>query len=231
MDSRTLAAIAGSRLAGLSRPLLDDLLDGARLHDVAAGVRIHREGDDVVHVELVVEGLTRVYVTAPDGRTMTVRYCRTGAMMGVLSLYVTPFVMPATTQAVVDTVLLLVRPATVRRLADSDARVAKALLLEVSDRAAAFVAEIGRSAFSTVRQRIARHLLDLAVERQQGADLVASISQQALADAAGTVREVVVRTLREMRHDGLIRTGRAGIAIDEPQRLLAEAYSEWNTSP
>ena len=122
--------------------------------------------------------------------------------MGVLSLYADPFAMPATTQAVVDSQLLAIDPALVQRLADSDVRVARVLLLELSERAAAFAAEIGGSAFGTVRQRVARHLLDLASERQRGSGLVAPISQQHLADAVGTVREVVVRTLRELRRDG-----------------------------
>lgn len=158
--------------------------------------------------------------------------------MGILSLYNTPFVMPATTQAVVDADLLAIRPVVVRRMADHDVRMAKALLAELSERASAFVTEIRSSTFSNVRQRIARHLLDLATDRQRGADLVAPISQQDLADAVGTVREVVVRTLRELRHEGLLKTGRGGIAITSPERLLAEVYGQdgfapqaWNMGP
>ena len=44
------------------------------------------------------------------------------------------------------------------------------------------------------------------------------------AGAVGTVREVVVRTLRELRREGLVATGRSGITITSPERLLAEAY-------
>jgi Crp-like helix-turn-helix domain len=65
--------------------------------------------------------------------------------------------------------------------------------------------------------------LDLASDRA-GAVLVARITQQELADAVGTVREVVVRTLRDMRRDGLVETGRTGIALSAPEGLLAEAY-------
>jgi CRP/FNR family transcriptional regulator, cyclic AMP receptor protein len=81
---------------------------------------------------------------------------------------------------------------------------------------------------------VARHLLDLAAQHQRGPDLVAHVSQQELADAVGTVREVVVRTLRELRQEGLLETGRAGIRILAPERLLAEAQPQpggWNTGP
>jgi CRP/FNR family transcriptional regulator len=229
VDDRVRAAVAASHLRGLPDEILRDLLMVAQRVRAPAGQALHRAGEDQRHVELVLRGLVRVYASAPDGRTLTMRYCRTGALMGILSLYTGAFVMPATTQAVTDAELLAIRPAIVRRLADRDARMARALLFELSERASTFAAEIGRSAFSNVRQRVASHVLDLAAERQRDAVLVARITQQDLADAVGTVREVVVRTLRELRHDRLVETGRAGIVISDPERLLAEAYPEWNT--
>src|SRR6266542_2012290 len=126
MDAAARAAIAASHLRDLRPDVLDRLLDGARRLDVAAGVTIHREGEHVRHVELVVRGLVRVHVSAPDGRTLTVRYCRIGALMGILSLYSEPFVMPATTQAVLDAEILVMNPAVVRRLAERDVRPAVA---------------------------------------------------------------------------------------------------------
>jgi CRP/FNR family transcriptional regulator, cyclic AMP receptor protein len=231
---RIQAAIAASHLRGLPSGIIEELLDGARRQQAAAGETLRRVGEGERHVELVVEGVVRVHVSASDGRTLTVRYCRTGALIGVLSLYAEPFVMPVTTQAVVDSELMTIRPAVIRRLADRDIRVARALLLELSERAAAFAAEIGGSAFSSIRQRVARHLLDLATHRQRGSELVAQVSQQELADAVGTVREVVVRTLRELRNDGVLETRRGGITIVTPDQLLAEAYPEprnWNTGP
>jgi CRP/FNR family transcriptional regulator len=115
------------------------------------------------------------------------------------------------------------QPAIVRGLADRDARVATALLAETSERVLTFVAELSGNAFATVRQRLARHLLDLASERQAGPHLVAPLRQQELADAIGTVREVVVRVLRELREEGLVGTGRDGITIHDPVGLLGSA--------
>lgn len=56
--------------------------------------------------------------------------------------------------------------------------------------------------------------------------LVARVTQSDLADAVGSVREVVVRVLRELRDDGLIETGRDGIVIVDSERLVAE--HGWN---
>jgi CRP/FNR family cyclic AMP-dependent transcriptional regulator len=113
---------------------------------------------------------------------------------------------------------------------DRDVRVARALLDETSERVLAFVAELSGNAFATVRERLARHLLDLASERQRGPELIAPLTQQELADATGTVREVVVRVLRELRNEGAVRTGRYGIVITDPERLFRPADARSGTN-
>jgi len=188
----------------------------------------HREGETAPHLELVLSGVYRVFVTAPDGRTMTVRYCRPGALIGAASLFSPGFVMPATVQTLVPVEVLRVSPAVARRMAVDDVRVAQALLEELSERALSFLYEIPGSAFTSVRQRVARHLLDLASEGSSGSgpahsaehSLVAVVSQRELADAVGTVREVVVRTLRELRLAGVVRTEKDRIVIVDPARLV-----------
>ena len=55
------------------------------------------------------------------------------------------------------------------------------------------------------------------------------VSQRELADAVGTVREVVVRVLREFRAEELIRTERDRIVIVDPVQLSRE--HGWNQSP
>jgi CRP/FNR family transcriptional regulator, cyclic AMP receptor protein len=68
-----------------------------------------------------------------------------------------------------------------------------------------------------VRQRVAAHLLDLASAQQRPqARLVARVSQQELADAVGSVREVVARALRDFRLAGLMATAPDSVVILEP---------------
>ena len=96
---------------------------------------------------------------------MTVRYCRPGALIGAVSLFAARFTMPAATRALVDAELLKFSPAVVRRAAARDPRVAQAFLSELSERVLSFIDEIPGNTFATVRQRVARHLLDLAAQR------------------------------------------------------------------
>jgi CRP/FNR family cyclic AMP-dependent transcriptional regulator len=225
-------AVDASHLRDLPVDVLDELLEGSVRSEVAAGSVAHRALEEDQYLELVITGVIRVFVTAPDGRTMTIRYCRSGELLGAMSLFSNEFTEPATKQALVDTQLLLLSPAKVRALAQRDLRVAGALLVELSERARNFVSEIPGTAFATVRQRVARQLLDLASTRQQHGDpngeVAVLITQQGLAAAVGTVREVVVRALRQLRDAGAVRTERDRIVLLNLALLAEEA--KWNTS-
>lgn len=222
-DPGVTAAIAASPLARLDVAALERVLEGARRIAAPAGATLRAVGTGP-HVELVIAGIVRVDAAGPDGRLLTIRYVRPGGLMGLASLFRPDFRLPGSHHALVDTEVLAIRPDVLRRRAELDVVVAGVLLDELSTRLMGFVAEIPGSAFATVRQRIARHLLDAAVDAQHGPELVARIRQQQLADAVGTAREVVVRILRELRAEGTIATRAGAITILDPAALLAESY-------
>jgi CRP/FNR family transcriptional regulator, cyclic AMP receptor protein len=229
LDRHGRAAIAASSLGALPAEVIATLIAGATIVRIPARSTIHRQGEKTPHLELVLTGLVRVQVSAVDGRMMTVRYCRPGALLGAATLYA-EVSRPFSIQALTDSGVLSFRPALVRGLADRDPHVARALLTETSERVMSFVAEFSGHAFANVRQRIARHLLDLASNQQHADELRAPISQQDLADAVGSVREVVVRVLRDLRENGTVETGRDGIVIRDPERLSKIASPSWNQS-
>ena len=232
MDTKLLAAVHASHLRELPPDILDELFAGAVRTKIAAGEVAHRESEAGSYLELVLSGVIRVFVTAADGRTMTIRYCRPGELLGAMSLFQAEFAEPATKQALVDAELLKMSPTVVRDSAQRDLRVARVFLTELSERARGFVNEIPGNVFASVRQRVARQLLDLASTQSSEAgpegELTVEITQQDLASAAGTVREVVVRALRQLRESGIVRTERDRIVIADPAQLTVELG--WNTS-
>ena len=229
-DARLADAIAMSRLGGLSPELLDRLLVGSRIRQDPAGSLVRRIGEGGSHVELVLIGLIRAEVSSPDGRNLAIRYAHPGELLGAASLFGRPYTMPGSLHALVDSEMLELRPDVVRHLGRTDIAVANALLEELSERVVSFVAEIPGSAFTTVRQRVARHLLHLAGDQPGGQALVARITQQQLADAVGTVREVVVRELRSLREERVVETGSRSITILDAGRLVADVSDvpAWN---
>lgn len=226
IDHESSAALEQSNLRGLSERAIRSLLAVARARRAPVGDILHRTGDPNPHLELLTAGLVRVFVLAPDGRTLTVRYVRPGGLMGALSLYAPHYALPATTQAVVESRFLTFPAGEVRYAAEKNPEVAQALFTELSERVQTFVDEIAWGAFASVRQRVARRLLDLASEDVGGPEMVARISQSQLAAECGTVRSVVVRELRELRARGLVATRRDVIAVADPAGLLAESGFE-----
>ncbi|MGZ6840411.1 MAG: Crp/Fnr family transcriptional regulator [Frankiaceae bacterium] len=198
------------------------MLDGAHGITVPAGGFVFRDGDGPT-VLIVVRGLLRTYLATAGGRELTIRYSRAGAIVGVGSLTAQPAGMNVA--ALIETRFVGLRAATLLQLARTDARVAFALFQEANDRLAAYMEQVGGASFSTLRQRVARHLLDIAAAETSGASpLVARLSQQALAQHVGSVREVVVRILRELREEVLVRTARDEIVIVDPARLAAQTW-------
>jgi len=219
-------ALDASNLAELDDPARSEVLAQAIRRTMSAGSTFHRQGEHRPHCEVIVAGLARVYVTAPDGRTMTIRYCRPGSMLGAASLFHRSFTLPASIQAVTDVQLLDLRPEAVARATRRRPAVAMCMLAELSERAMSFLAEIPSGAFTTVPERVARHLLDLATGTQRGRTLIARVGHQELADAVGTVREMVVRALADFRRRGLVRTGRRKVVILDPEGLLDLSYGD-----
>jgi len=225
LDDEVAAAFAQSRLASLSEGLLEQIAEGAVPVDVRAGGTVHEPEDGPV-ADLVLGGLLRMYMPSREGRQVTLRYGRRGALLGIATLF-SPLPVYLVQQAVIPSRVLMMRHATLRRLAETEVSVAIALLHETSDRVQEFIGIAGGNVFASVRQRVMAHLLEMARVRDDAdLDLVAAVGQQQIADATGTVREVVVRVLRDLRNEGLVRTSRDGIVLLDPGRLQSEIWPQ-----
>lgn len=220
LDADTWEALRASHLGSVAPDVIEALACDAIRLEARAGALILRESE--ASVALVVNGVMRVFMTSPSGRQTTLRYIRRGGLFGVATLFADTAHVGS--RALADSRLLVFRSSLLREAAERDIRVALALLRETSERVNGYVNELGGSVFSSVRQRIVRHLLDSAVVDADDATVVATLSQQELADAAGSLRETVVRVLRELRETGLVHTGRDGITLLDPARLEHELW-------
>jgi CRP/FNR family transcriptional regulator, cyclic AMP receptor protein len=217
------AAMARSFLGKLPADLVDELLAEGERTDYPEGTTIYREGSPP-RAALVIEGLLRVYMTSTEGRQVTVRYARAADVLGIAVLVGGP--VNVAVQALAPSSLFRIDGRTLTRAARQDARVAWAVAEELNRRLYDTLQQTAVNAFGSVRQRVAAELLDLAStqQRPQGR-LVARVSQQELADAVGSVREVVARVLREFRLAGLVATAPDTVVIFDAARLHRESWS------
>ncbi|HEX9093231.1 MAG TPA: Crp/Fnr family transcriptional regulator [Coriobacteriia bacterium] len=210
-------SMPGSFLAGLPPLVRERLLEDAVILEVPAGVSIFSATEAMDRTGIILRGIARTHLSSSDGRRLSVRFARPGAMIGSL----TDARSALSVHAVAPCVVLELSVATLREQMVEDGRVGLVLVAEISRRLRDTYATLASNTFGSMRERVARDLLDLAMESADSDYLVASITQQALADCVGTVREVVARVLRDFRREGLVATTDGCIEILDPDALAA----------
>jgi CRP-like cAMP-binding protein len=152
---------------------------------------------------LVIDGLIRVFLSSSD-RQVTLQYSDSFELFGVptLSLVDGGASLTARAQALCPTQLLLFDPTALTEMAEKDLATANAIISALRGALCTNLSLLAENVLWSLRQRIARHMLDLAVRR--GNEIVMPATVQDLADATGTVREVVTRLLKDFREQGLI---------------------------
>lgn len=221
--SQVKQILAKSPLSELPPTLIDQLLaDGQRI-DVPRNANIYNPEEDP-RCALVISGVIRLYMSSPDGRQVTVRYARSSELVGLAAILGGSA--PTSAQVLTDARLLVLNGKTIERLGQTEPPAGWVFAREITRRLFDTLDALAANTFGTLRQRIARHLLDLAASSPPSTTLVANISQQELADAVGSVRPVVARILHDFRSDGFIETTRDGIVLLDPEALVAETWTE-----
>ncbi|MGD8711093.1 MAG: Crp/Fnr family transcriptional regulator [Ectothiorhodospiraceae bacterium] len=216
------AAIAKGPLSRFPRDQVKRWLEAAVRLEAPPGSAIYHEHDEP-RAGVVIHGLLRLYMTAPDGRQVTVRYARPGQLLGIPSVVGGPA--PVSAQMLTHTVVLMLPVEALRRAGHEDADVAWLFAEEICWRLYDALEGLAGNAFGTLKQRACRHLLELAASSQTGNSLVAVVTQQELANAVGSARVAVARILAELRQGGLIRTGAAGIELLDPLAVHEAAWA------
>lgn len=221
-SGRMLGDLNQDGLSGFLATLASDvrerlLAEAVRIY-VPAGVLVYR-ADERPRVVIVIHGLLRIFLSSSEGRQTTVRYVRSGDVAGLALVVGGPG--PMSIQAMTAATVAALRVDTLRLLLATDPGVARACAEELTRQLYRAFDEISEQAFLSVRQRVIHQLLDLA-SPGAGPTLVVHASQQDVADAVGSVREVVTRTLGELRGEGLIETSRDVIVLRDPIKLAED---------
>ena len=182
---------------------------------VRAGAHVFRAGQ-TPKIALIGAGLVRVFLLTSAGRQLTIRYARQGELIGLAAHLARTDQWNA--EAITDTSLRVLTLEQLRAAATHDPE----LPWRVAEHVAAWSVETLNSIADTGGQsmtvRVARHLREIALRDPDGR-AVAHISHQRLADAVGTVREVVSRELNTLRRRGIIETSTGSVILIDEARL------------
>jgi CRP/FNR family cyclic AMP-dependent transcriptional regulator len=215
-------ALAAIRRRGFLGSLPTDLAErivsrAVMLRHAAASTPLQAPGPAVV-----VSGMVRYFMTASDGRQLTIRYVGEGDLVG--TVFPSPvFGVSTGFQTLAPSSLLYLDGAQLLACARERPELGLALAREYSHRLRHAHRALASSVFATVRARLARDLVERAkAAGARGPAVRLSVTQQELADATGSVREVVARALAELRHLGLLTTDHSTVVIPDLRALARE---------
>ena len=216
-----LASWNASYLRDLPNDVRDQLLADAFVTTVPAGEAIYSAFGDARFV-LISSGRVRVQALALDGRAATIRYAGAGQIIGLPSTVAHRS--PVGAQAVSDCVVVGLNVVRIHRLVARRPEVGELLLREVTSILFETIELLVENLFGTVLQRVSRHLVDLAIETPDG--LLVKSDQRSVAEAIGSVREVVARALRTLRQEGILVRRNDGLLIVDRDRLVQYSLAE-----
>lgn len=220
---RELAGLAGTFLGDLDLATLTAVLMTASLVHAARGTII--EDSRLPRTGFLLNGNMRVFITGPDGRQLTVRYVRAGAVVGTRARLAGQAV-TLKAQALTDTTFVEFDRKMWEELRKTSTAFNHALTGELTRRLEDVYRASAMNSFGTLRERLAAHLLDAAVPTVDGG-LVAPMTHRELAEALGSAREVVTRGLRDLQTEGAIGVARGGIQVANLTKLVAIAGPWW----
>ncbi len=171
---------------------------------------------------ILVSGALRYFLADRDGRQVTIRYIGPGGLVGTVIREESST--RGSVEVLADSVLLQLDAKHLWSLTASRPEMAEALLYDAVSRMRAAYRALAARSFNTVRARVARDIIDrraMAGPLRSGVHV--DVTQQALADAVGSVREVVARALGQLRREGVIASSRSQITIFDPVALRRAA--------
>ena len=199
-------------ISEFSAPAKRALAARAFIRRYPAGRALWRAGEPITCLAIILEGRVRV-VREEAGRQHVVHTEGVGGTLGEVPLFAGGNA-PATAIALVPTRCLLLPRAALEAAIAAEPSVAWILLARLATRVRVMIARLDSLAFNSVSARLAGFLLTRVT--QDNRDVALGMTQTALAEELGTVREVVVRALRAFKSAGLIeQRGRATLTVTD----------------
>jgi CRP/FNR family cyclic AMP-dependent transcriptional regulator len=171
-------------------------------------------------IALIRAGVVRVFIASPSGRQLTIQYARVGDLIGIATYLACTDDWNAEAITDVDVTLLTIddlnraaalNPELPLRIAEHMARWTTEAMRRLADEAG-----------QPMRARVARHLREASLRGPDGR-LGAHINQQRLANAVGTVREVISRELKALRTIDVIDATSGSVTVLDEGRLACVA--------
>ena len=190
----------------LNNPARGVLEQYASVRAFAPGEVLWTAGEQPQALLIVIEGTVRV-VRAIDGRQHVVHVEGPGGTLGDVALFGnTPY--PATAIAATRARCMVIPPQVLHAAIAADPEFALTLLSGLAQRVRGLINRLDRVTHQNILSRVAEHVLRRATAAHGPFTL--GTTQQELAEELGTVRELIVRSLAELRERGALHSAGRG---------------------
>jgi CRP-like cAMP-binding protein len=210
-------------LAGLAPDARAEVLEHTGQKDLARGEALFWEGDPAEAVYLIERGHVSVRVCTPAGDEAIVRVLGPADHVGELALLAAAA--RSTSAVALDAVRVRVlHRADFARLRDRHPEVEHQILEALVTETNRLAGALTDSYFLSVADRTVRRLVELAgVFGGSGGEVVVPLTQDELAQLAGTARPTVNKVLRDLQADGLVRVSRGRVLLCDVSSLRDRA--------
>ena len=204
--------------------ILEEISLGMQLCRYESGEAVFWEGDASKGLYIIEKGSVRLYKSSLQGRELVLQVFGEGESFNEVPVFDRE-TNPVNVAALEDSLVWVVDAGAIRACLDKYPEVAKAIVLNLSKNLRMLVEKVAELSFFQVTNRLARLLARLPDEQLMGQTDI-RLTRDELAARLGTVREVVVRSLRELERSGAIQVSRTKIEIVDEARL-----QDWIESP
>lgn len=214
-----MALLAGTPLfSGLGEAQLRQVAEAASLRSYRKGELIFLQGDRGDRLFVIVEGVVKVVVSAPDGQEMILATLRSPDVFGELAA-IDGGTRSASVQAMTATTALSVRRDTLLELVTTQPDVADTLFRTIGAVVRRLSGQAADLVFLDLTARVAKVIVGLAEEsgapRDGGIALDLAVTQTTIAEMVGGSRQSVNGVIQTLERDGyLIRRDRRMVVPD-----------------
>lgn len=210
--------------AALSERELHALSERAAEKRFAAGTILFHVGDPCTGIYLIAQGSVKIFKTSSSGREVMLSIDTAPTSVAEVPLFDGgPF--PATVSAIDGVTAYIVSKQDFHNVCLQNPELSLKVLAVVGRRLRHLVGIVESLTFGSVRQRLARSLLDFRASAGSDA-FTLPVTHEELALRLGTVREVVSRNLSRFQAEGLLRVHRREITVVDRAGLEREAETE-----
>jgi CRP/FNR family transcriptional regulator, cyclic AMP receptor protein len=208
---------------GLAPENVDRMLAAARRVRLSRGEILFHEGDRAESVYLIESGKVAARISTPDGALVTVAVLGPGSAVGELALLGDNERRTATVQAVEPVVALALLRRDFAELRRQHPSVTEFLVTSLAATVRRLDAQLVEAFHLPAEARIRRRLHALAQVYDKGSRVIeVDLTQEELAQLAGTTRPTLNRVLREEERRGTLQLRRGRIVILDRAQLEVE---------